>query len=84
MKSDTYELGRIFNSTFIQVMKDSNNDIDQFIKVFNRRIDKRMDEREEDLRTLIEQIINESRLMMEEWKKIMSERMKGIKSVDTI
>ena len=32
-------------------MRDSNSDIDQFIKVFNGRIDKRMDEREEDLLT---------------------------------
>ena len=82
MKSEQSELGRIFNTTFIQVMRE--NDINQFIKVFNGRIDKKMDEMEEELRTPVEQIINEQRILMEEWKQRMNERMREIKGVNEI
>ena len=84
IKSEENELGRIFNETFIQVMKECNNDINQFIEMFNGRIDKTMDEREEEIRTPIEKIINQSRVLMEEWKKTMNQKIKEIKGIKEI
>ena len=78
MKSEETELGRVFNQTFIQTMKEYNNDINQFIDVLNGRIDRAMDQREEEIRIPIEKIINQSRLLMEEWKGRMNDVLKGI------
>ncbi len=58
MQSEESELARVFNQTFIQAMKECDNDINQFIEVFNGKGDKAMDEREEELRTPIEKIVN--------------------------
>ena len=82
MKSDESELSRIFNQSFIQSMRES--DIEQFILSFNGRLDKRMDERDEEIRTPVEKMINQSRVLMEEWKERMNERIRGMKTINGI
>ena len=58
LRSEESELGRVFNQKFLNAMKEWNNDINQFIEVFNRRIEKIMDEREEELISPIYKFIN--------------------------
>ena len=52
-------LSKMFNQTFIQVMKECDNNMNGFLEMFNMKIDKAMDEREEELRLPIEKIINQ-------------------------
>ena len=50
---------RVFNQSFMNAMKECNNDINQFMEVFNGEIDKKMDEREEEIRLPIDRLINQ-------------------------
>ena len=68
MKNEENEIGKVFNQTFIQTMKENEDSIERFISVFNGKIDKAMEEREKELRLPIEKVINQSRVLMEKWK----------------
>jgi len=58
-------------------MMKGNTNIESFIKVFDNRLNKYLDEKEEDLRDPIERMINHWRMLIMKWK---SKKYDGLKS----
>lgn len=68
MKSDKQELSRMFNKTYIKIMKDKKDD-EQLIDVLNKRVESYLDKREQKIRNQFEIMINDLKLSTEQWKQ---------------
>jgi len=64
MENDQHEMNKIFNKTYNQIMRENRN-MESFIESLDKRINKYLDEREEEIRTPIEKMINDFRLLTE-------------------
>ena len=60
LKDDEYEVKRIFDNEYIEKMK-NDKDAEQFVKQFDDKFNKYLNEREEELRTPFERMIADYR-----------------------
>lgn len=66
MKDNNHdELSRLFGQTYNQMIKD----IESLIESFDNRLNKYLDEREEQIRTSVEMMISDYRLLIMKWKQ---------------
>ena len=61
-------MNRLFEQTYNEIMLKGNTNMKTFIDEFDKRFNKYLDEKEEDLRDPIERIISELRMSAMKWK----------------
>ena len=78
IRGEESELNRVFNQTYIQLNKGDNLNINYILDGFNAKMDQIMEQREKELKKQIEQIISQSRALIEKQKQKASQRINGI------
>lgn len=81
-ENNEYEMNKLFGESYDEMMKEK-KDVESFIKVFDNKFNKWLDQKEEDLREPIEKMINDFRMLGNKWKerqywKLRTKNMKNI------